>query len=221
MAYVYKIIFKPTNQYYIGFRGSKNASPEDLLISYFTSSKVIKQLIKQHGIESFSKEILVEFENSYDAYEYEQKLLKKHNVESNDNMLNKRLTSCALDTFKKHTKKTRKRMSESRKKIWENEEFRKQASEIQKKRFEDLEYVEKRNLSYRTNDFRLKKKEDTEKLWKDPKYVKSVMDAHKKATSDESYKKWHSDHKRKLWQDPEYRKKQLESRKKSKLKKLT
>lgn len=216
MAYVYKITFKPTNQYYIGFRGSKKASTNELLVSYFTSSKVANALIKKHGVDSFTKEILAEFENSHDAYDYEQKLLKEHNVESNDNMLNKRLTSCALDTFKKHTKKTRKKMSESRKKIWENEEFRKQASEIQKKRFEDLEYVEKRNLSYRTNNFRLKKKKDTEKLWKDPEYVKSVMEAHKKATSDESYKKWHSDHKKKLWQDPEYRRKQLESRKKNK-----
>jgi len=57
MAYVYKITFIPTNQYYIGYRGAKNSHPNDLLTTYFTSSKVIAYLIKEHGIDKFSKEI--------------------------------------------------------------------------------------------------------------------------------------------------------------------
>ena len=210
MAYVYKITFLPTNQYYIGYRGSKNATPDDLLITYFTSSKVVARLIKEHGVDKFSKEILAEFDTGSKAYEYEQQLLREHDVESNTQMLNKRLTSCALDTFKYHTEKTREQMSKSRRLLWNDIDYRKSVTNSVRESWQDPT----RGNSLRTPEFRELKKQQSTDLWKDPAYVEKYARAHSEAMIDPEYRKWHSEHKKKLWQDQSYRQQQIESQKK-------
>jgi len=39
IPYTYKLIFKPTGQYYYGVRYAKGCQPSDLWDKYFTSSK--------------------------------------------------------------------------------------------------------------------------------------------------------------------------------------
>ena len=210
MAYVYKITFLPTDQYYIGYRGSKNATPDDLLATYFTSSKVVARLIKEHGVDKFAKEILAEFDTGAKAYEYEQKLLREHDVESNKQMLNKRLTSCALDTFKYHTEKTRAQMGESRRRLWEDTEYRDSVSDAVRRSWQDPARAD----SLRTPEFRRLKSQQSKELWKDPAYLEKYAQAHSKAITDPEYQAWHSQHKTELWKDPAYRQQQSESRKK-------
>jgi hypothetical protein len=210
MAYVYKITFLPTDQYYIGYRGSKNAIPDDLLATYFTSSKVVARLIKEHGVDKFAKEILAEFDTGVEAYEYEQQLLREHDVESNTQMLNKRLTSCALDTFKYHTEKTRAQMSESRRRLWDNTEYRDSVADAVRESWQDPARAD----SLKTPEFRELKSQQSKQLWKDPAYLEKYTQAHSEAMADPEYQAWHSKHKTELWKDPVYRQQQTDSRKK-------
>lgn len=210
MAYVYKITFLPTDQYYIGYRGSKNATPSDLLATYFTSSKVVARLIKEHGVDKFAKEILAEFATGAEAYEYEQQLLREHDVESNTQMLNKRLTSCALDAFKKHTEKSRAQMSRSRQILWEDPKYRDSVSSAVRESWQDPARAD----SLRTSEFRHLKSQQSKELWKDPAYLEKYTRAHSEAMADPEYREWHSDHKKELWKDPAYRQQQSESKKK-------
>jgi hypothetical protein len=209
MAYVYKVIFLPTNQYYIGYRGSKNATPDDLFTTYFTSSKVIARLIKEYGVEKFDKEILAEFNTGVEAYEYEQQLLREHDVESNNQMLNKRLTSCSLDAFKKHTDKTRAQMSESRRQLWADSEYKEKVSSAVKNSWKDPA----RALSLKTTEFRQLKSQQSKELWQDPDYLEKYTKAHSDAMSDPSYREWHSNHKKDLWKNSDYKEQQSSSRK--------
>jgi hypothetical protein len=51
--YTYRILFKPTGQEYYGVQTKQGARPENLLVNYFTSSKVVKALMAEHGKEAF------------------------------------------------------------------------------------------------------------------------------------------------------------------------
>lgn len=81
-AYVYKIIHKDSGQYYFGFRAAhslQNRQPEqDLWVKYFTSSKLIAQMIKEYGTQSFDAIILTRYQNPDDAYWAEQTLIEQH-----------------------------------------------------------------------------------------------------------------------------------------------
>lgn len=81
MPYVYKIINIETNEFYIGFRSAnvrfKRTSAEDLLIYYFTSSKSLKNLIKETP-EKFTSEILFTYDDIDVVYWYEQLSIKLH-----------------------------------------------------------------------------------------------------------------------------------------------
>lgn len=80
LAYTYFIKNKITNQFYYGSRGAniklKRTPQEDFWIHYFTSSKVVKQLIKEYGTESFEFNILMEDYDYNKCFWYEQDLIK-------------------------------------------------------------------------------------------------------------------------------------------------
>lgn len=80
-AYVYKITLISTGEFYFGYR-SKNIKeqrlPEnDLWIHYFTSSNIIKNLIKVHGKDAFITEILKKTDPDT-AYNCEQRYIKQN-----------------------------------------------------------------------------------------------------------------------------------------------
>jgi hypothetical protein len=80
--YYYVIKHKPSGKLYVGSQYGKNSNPENLLTTYFTSSKLVKELIEKDGVESFEIEYI---DCRPDAREYEQKFLmeryKKHGRE--------------------------------------------------------------------------------------------------------------------------------------------
>lgn len=81
-GYVYRLTFKPTNQYYIGYRQqniSENRMPcDDFLIYYFTSSDDVKAMIAEHGLDKFEYVILFESTDVDAVYWYEQQVIKEH-----------------------------------------------------------------------------------------------------------------------------------------------
>jgi len=62
--YVYEVIDKVTGKYYVGSRTAKGCHPEELGISYFTSSKVVSAIFKLDP-NRFEKRILVSGDTDY------------------------------------------------------------------------------------------------------------------------------------------------------------
>jgi hypothetical protein len=82
--YVYKIIFED-NKFYIGYRGTVKLPEQDFLITYFSSSKEVKNKIEQ-GI-LYSGQILSIYKDKEIAYNSEQELI--FTEITNPNILNK------------------------------------------------------------------------------------------------------------------------------------
>lgn len=81
LYYVYLITHKITGQFYIGSRTQnvrkKLLPEEDLWIKYFTTSKVIKSIIKEEGKDIFLPSIVFTTNNIDKCFWYEQDLIKK------------------------------------------------------------------------------------------------------------------------------------------------
>lgn len=91
-SYFYIIQFVLTKQYYAGSRYTKrlneNSIKNDLWHRYFTSSKLVKMLIKKFGKESFVIRKIKIFQDQDSAKIYETRFLKKINAKLNPKMLN-------------------------------------------------------------------------------------------------------------------------------------
>ena len=124
LAYVYKITFINTGEYYIGYRYAnirlERTPEEDLLIYYFTSSKHVKQMIKEHGINNIKSEIITKNSDLEIIFRAEQQLIETN--WNNPLLLNKQYVRGKdnVSMFKKTrsghklTEKTKLKMIESR-----------------------------------------------------------------------------------------------------------
>lgn len=88
MAFTYYLYHKPTNKNYYGVRYAKDANPDSLWKTYFSSSKIVKRLIEEYGPDSFFVEVRKQFKTKEQAFKCEQKILKKFDVINNPNWLN-------------------------------------------------------------------------------------------------------------------------------------
>lgn len=88
IPFTYLLKFKPTGQLYYGSKYAKGCNPSQLWTTYFTSSKKIKELIKENGIDSFDFEIRKTFETREDAREWENRFLTKVRAAQSDLWLN-------------------------------------------------------------------------------------------------------------------------------------
>lgn len=77
IPYFYIIQHITTGKYYAGSQYGKDANPNNLLISYTTSSSLINEIIKHDGINSFVIKKIRVFAVGNDAYAYETKFLQK------------------------------------------------------------------------------------------------------------------------------------------------
>lgn len=87
--FTYLLYCKPTDQYYYGSKYAKSCLPEHLWSTYFTSSKHIKKLIQEHGIDAFTFEIRKIFNCPKKALEWEMKFLNKVKAAQSDKWINK------------------------------------------------------------------------------------------------------------------------------------
>ena len=90
-AYTYLVKHRPSGKVYYGVRIKNDIDPiEDLFVKYFTSSKTIKELIAQDGIESFEWQVRREFDDELAAVTWEARVLQRCRVlEHQDRWLNK------------------------------------------------------------------------------------------------------------------------------------
>lgn len=91
MCYTYLVKCTINNKFYYGVRWGNKVSPsEDLWFKYFTSSKVIKNLINQYGKEAFLFEVRKVFTTKQEAIAWEETVLRRLKVlKSPDTWLNK------------------------------------------------------------------------------------------------------------------------------------
>lgn len=91
-AYVYRLVYKPTGQYYYGYRmgniGYKRMPVDDFWIHYFSSSRRVKAMFKKYGKGDFDHEIIFQSTDIESVYWLEQHLIG--NSVDNPLILNKR-----------------------------------------------------------------------------------------------------------------------------------
>jgi hypothetical protein len=86
--YTYLIIHKNTGNRYYGCRYAKNCQPEELWLDYFTSSKIIKNIIKREGKDAFAFEVRKIFDDVKKCRAFEAKLLRRIRAGSRDDWYN-------------------------------------------------------------------------------------------------------------------------------------
>lgn len=89
IPYTYLLKFKLTGQVYYGMRNCKGCTPDNFFIDYFTSSKLIHELIKTYGKDSFEYEIRKTFSDKESCSKWENTVLRRMNVRNNDKFINK------------------------------------------------------------------------------------------------------------------------------------
>lgn len=113
--YTYLIVYKE-NFYYYGVRTCKIEPENDLGIKYFSSSKLIKELLSKESIDDFKFIIRKKFKTREKALKCEEKILRKFDVLNNMNWLNKAINS-NFSFVKSDRMKGKKHTEESKKKI--------------------------------------------------------------------------------------------------------
>ena len=109
--FTYHLFHKPTGLHYYGARYSKDCAPTDLWTVYFSSSPLVKDLIKTYGADSFTFEIRKVFNNAESALEWEHRVLTKLGAADNKNWLNRHNGSNTFKGPDTHSIKTRAKIS--------------------------------------------------------------------------------------------------------------
>jgi hypothetical protein len=112
--YTYIITHLPTGKRYYGSRYSYQCKPTDLWIKYFTSSQVVRDLIKQDGVNAFSIEIRKTFTTVKECRSWESRFLHKIDARFNDKWLNAHNGGSDFYNVSLASDITKQRMSEVR-----------------------------------------------------------------------------------------------------------
>lgn len=126
--FTYHIFNRITNQHYYGARWKKGCHPSDLWTTYFTSSKLVADLIELYGTESFDVEIRKTFETRRACQQWEQRVLTKLRVKTRNDWLNIAISAPPIRVGYKHTTETLTKMRKPKNIPWSKE--RKEAKRI-------------------------------------------------------------------------------------------
>lgn len=88
IPFTYLLRFKPTGQVYYGSKYSLTAHPNQLWISYFSSSRKVRALIAEHGKDAFEFEIRRTFKTAAEAVDWESRVLLRFNAKRDPRFLN-------------------------------------------------------------------------------------------------------------------------------------
>lgn len=102
IPYTYCITFIPTGERYYGSkyanRNGNVANPKDFWVTYFTSSKIILNLISEYGKDAFTYQIRKTFTHASAARNWEHKFLTKINAAVNPLWLNRSNSAGSFNT---------------------------------------------------------------------------------------------------------------------------
>ena len=115
MYFTYLFGWSKTQKYYYGVRYKEGCGPETLGVTYFSSSRYVKEYIKEHGIPDII-EVRKTFDTKEAAKEWETKVLIRLNAGGNPKWLNRgnngSFRNCVMD---ENTKKAISRANKGRK----------------------------------------------------------------------------------------------------------
>jgi hypothetical protein len=112
--YTYFLFNKITGEKYYGVRYAKDCTPSELWCTYFSSSKYVKQLIKEHGKYSFEFQVRKTFTTPSEARTWEERVLRKLNILNNNTWLNKNVCGKFLKEGPQSIEHKEKRLSKIR-----------------------------------------------------------------------------------------------------------
>lgn len=120
IPYTYLIVNTITNQKYYGARWSSNCHPDDLWKTYFTSSKYVKQMIEEYGLDAFKFEIRKTFDDVDSCRKWESTVLRRLKVTTNENWINKNINGIFLPYGKQSQEQVKKRISKLKQTLKQN-----------------------------------------------------------------------------------------------------
>ena len=121
-AYTYSIHHLPTNKIYYGVRKSTTV---DIGTTYFSSSKLVKQMLRAESIENFKFKVRKKFSSYEEARLHETRVLSRIKAVTNPMMLNQAVSSPRLCS-KNPTAELQRRASISKamKQLWSNPAYK-------------------------------------------------------------------------------------------------
>ena len=170
IPYTYRIGWSDQNRYYYGVRYSKDAHPNDLWKTYFTSSKHVKHYAKKYG-DPDVLEIRRTFGSGDDARLWEKKVLVRANLKENTAYLNHTNNGAPPPVEFDRAKNFRN-----------GDPTRRQFKDLSEAKREELRRIISKNTTQQHIDGRVnyKKPDDTTnykksalKRWSDPEFAKS------------------------------------------------
>ena len=139
--YTYHIVWTALDKHYYGVRYKKNCNPSDFWVSYFTSSKCVKKFRNIYG-EPDVIEIRKIFETGEEALNWEQRVLKKLKIMTNEKWLNASIGKPSMGG-KKHSPETIIKMKKPK-----PHGFGEKIRKFQKSRLKTLKHRENLKLSH-------------------------------------------------------------------------
>jgi hypothetical protein len=87
--YTYLISFPLIQKIYYGVKYARHCTPEELGVTYFSSSKIVRRHIKQQGLQNTNFEVRRIFNDIEQAKQWETKVLQKFDARNDKRFLNK------------------------------------------------------------------------------------------------------------------------------------
>jgi len=231
--YTYVIKNLITGKRYYGCRYAKNCHPSEFWKTYFTSSKIVKKLIKEAGKENWYIEIRHIFSDINLCKAWEEKVLRRLGVPKNPMWYNQSiggkkflLQGDALELQKivvsakmkeiTSTPEWREKFTEIMKTRWNNPAAKEDHSRKIKEWWEDNEWAEKvcqdRKDRASTPEERERRSKTSLEFWGRPEYREKHAAAMEIVRSDPVWLEANREHMRKAWADPIKREKMLAAR---------
>lgn len=148
IPFTYRISWSKLDKHYYGVKYAQGCKPSDLWKTYFTSSKLVEQYIKEYGDPDII-EVRKTFTNALDAQLWEKNVLMKLDVVHNDKWLNQVISGLWDLTPDQRSKL----VSESQLKYYENaceHDITKRNANISKGR---LRYIANRTKEQKQRDY--------------------------------------------------------------------
>lgn len=111
IPYSYFLYHKPTGLKYYGIKHGKNCHPDQLWKTYFSSSSIVKQLIKEHGADSFLYKVRKTFLDSESALLWEHKVLRRLKAAQRSDWINRHNGGSKFRSPVFHSQKTKDKLS--------------------------------------------------------------------------------------------------------------
>ena len=87
--FTYLLTHKSSGRKYYGVKCCSKSDPSMLWVRYFSSSKIVKELIKQEGKDAFNFEVRKIFQSKDEAMKWEQRFLTKVRAAQSPNWINR------------------------------------------------------------------------------------------------------------------------------------